>query len=416
MWFEIFVLLILLIISAIFSGSEIAFFSLSDIKVRRLVRQRKRGAKTLRRLKEDPHKLLVTILIGNNLVNVAAAALATMMFTEIFGSTGFGIATGIMTFLILVFGEITPKSFCYQNAERVSLVVAMPIYILTKILYPLVVFVENLSLLIMKIFGGKKKHPEMTEEDIQTALSMGAEVGVIEKEEEEMIKNIFEFGDTRVADVMTLRKDIVAIRSDQRVSDVVMKILQSRFSRIPVYKNSFDNMIGVIHIKDILKHLKRKQFDTEIEKLVSPVLFVREDENLNLLLDQFKETGIHLAIVTDKKGNVKGLVTLEDLLEEIVGEIYDESDVRKTKLRFMNEKSIIVEAETPLKDISKVMGVELKEKGLKTVADLIVNKLGRFPKKGDKIRMRNLRIIISDADKDRIKRIKIVKKRGKIRR
>ena len=215
---------------------------------------------------------------------------------------------------------------------------------------------------------------------------------------------------------MVPRKNIVAIRSDMRLSDVLMKFLESRYSRIPVYKNSFDNMIGVIHVKDILKHLKRKQFDMEIEKLVSPVLFVNEDRNLDLLMDDFRETGTHMAIVTDKKGNVKGLVTLEDLLEEIVGEIYDESDVKKSKLRLLDERSIIVEAETPLKDITRVMGIEFGGKGLKTIADLIVKKLGRFPRKGDKIRMKNFRIIVKDAKDGEIKRIKIVKKRGKIRK
>ncbi len=416
MLLEASVLIILIALSGFFSGSEIALFSLSDIKVRKLVRQRRRGAKILRKLKEEPHKLLVTILIGNNLVNIAAAALATIIFTDMFGSSGVGIATGIMTFIVLVFGEITPKSFCHQNAERVSLVIAGPLLLLTKILYPVVVFIEYLSLGILKIFGPRKKKPKLTEEEIRTALTMGAELGVIEKDEEEMIRNVFEFGDTVVSEIMVPRKKIAAIRSDQRLADVLTKILESRYSRIPVYKNSFDNMIGVVHIKDILKHLKRKQFDTEIEKFVSPVMFVKDDRNLNLLMEDFRETGTHLAVVTDNKGYVKGLVTLEDLLEEIVGEIYDESDVKKTKLRLLDEKSIIVEAETPLKDITRVMGIEFKGKDIETIADLIVNKLGRFPKKGDVIRMKNFRIIVKDADKNRIKRIKIVKKRGKIKR
>lgn len=416
MLIETIVLIILIILSGFFSGSEIALFSLSDIKVRKLVRQRKRGARILRKLKEEPHKLLVTILIGNNLVNIAAAAFATVIFTDMFGSTGLGVATGIMTFLILVFGEITPKSFCHQNSERVSLVIAGPLYVLTKILYPVVIFIEYLSLGILRIFGSRRKHPKITEEEIKTALSMGAELGVIEKDEKEMIHNIFEFGDTRVSEVMIPRRKISAIRSDMRLVDVLTKILESRYSRIPVYKNSFDNIIGIVHIKEILKHVKRKQFDMEIEKLVSPVMFVKEEKNLNLLLDDFRETGTHMAIVADKKGNVKGLVTLEDLLEEIVGEIYDESDVKKTKLRLLDEKSIIVEAETTLKDITKVMGIEFKQRDLKTIADLIVNKLGRFPKKGDEIRMKKFRIVVSDADKERIKRIKIIKRRGKIKR
>ncbi|MCK5023507.1 MAG: HlyC/CorC family transporter, partial [Candidatus Aenigmarchaeota archaeon] len=347
MFTEFVVLTILIALSGLFSGAEIAMFSLSEIKVRKLVRNRKRGAKILRKLKDEPHKLLVTILIGNNVVNIAAASIATILFTEMFGSQGVGVATGIMTFLVLVFGEITPKSYCHQNAEKVSLILAAPFFALTKILYPIVIFLEYLSLGMLKLFSPrkKKKDPEMTEDDIRTTLSMGAELGVIEKDEEEMIKNVFEFGDTIVSEIMTPRNKIAAIRSDMRLSDVLMEMLKSKYTRIPVYKNSFDNMIGVIHLKSILEHIKRKQFDTEIEKIISPIMYVKGDKNLNLLMDDFREIGTHMAIVNDEKGVVKGLVTFEDLLEEIVGEIYDEGDVKKTQLRLFDEKSIIVEPE-----------------------------------------------------------------------
>ena len=415
MLLETLVLVILIALSSFFSGSEIALFSLSEIKVRKLVRQRRRGARMLMRLKQNPHRLLVAILIGNTVVNIAAAALATVMFMEMFGASSIGIATGIMTFIILVFGEITPKSFCYQNAEKVSLAIAGPIFVLTKILYPVVVLVEKLSLGLLKILGHRTRKPRITEDDIKSALSMGTELGVIEKDEERMIHNIFEFGDTIVSEVMVPRSKIVAIRSDQKLADVLMKILESRYSRIPVYKKNFDNMIGVIHVKSILKHLRRRQLDTGVEELVSPVMFTSGNKKLDLLMDDFRERSIHMAIVTDDRGVVKGLVTLEDLLEEIVGEIYDESDVKKTKMRLFDEKSIIVEASTPLKDLTMAMGIEFKRNDLKTIEDFIVSELGRFPRKGDCIRMRNFRIVVKDADNARIKRIKIIKKRGKIK-
>jgi putative hemolysin len=412
---EIVALVILILLSGFFSGSEIALFSLSDIKVRKLLRQRRRGARTLRKIKDDPHRLLVTILIGNNLVNVAAAGIATILAVRFFHSTGLGIATGVMTFLLLVFGEITPKSFCYHNAERISLLVARPLYILTKVLYPVIVFIEAISKGILKVLGGRRKLRTITEEEIMTALSMGAEAGVIERDEEKMISNIFEFGDTKVKEVMTPRKRIVAIRSDMRLIDVLTKMLESRYTRIPVYENSFDNMIGVIHIKSLLKYVKRKQFDMDLEKLITPVLFTNEDKKLDLLLDDFRETGTHMAIVTNKKGEVRGLVTLEDLLEEIIGEIYDESDTKRTNMRFIDERTMIVEAETPLKHIDKVMGTDLETSKLNTIADLVVNKLGRMPRKGERIRMKKFNLIVKDVSGGKIKRIKIVKSRGKLK-
>ena len=413
MFFEIMVFVILIALSAFFSGAEIALFSLGDIRVRKLVRQRRRGAKMLRKLKDNPHRLLVTILMCNNLANIAAAALATVTFTAMFGSGGIGIATGIMTFILLVFGEITPKSFCYHNAEKVSLIVAGPIYVLTKVLFPFVIIVEKLSLGMLRLFGHNRKRQRITEDDIKSALSMGAELGVIDEDEEEMIRNIFDFGDTRVSEVMMPRSKMVAIRSDRKLGDVLMKMLGTRYSRMPVYKGKFDNMIGVIHVKDILKHVRKKSFDMEIEGVISPVMFVDENKKLDDLMDDFRERGIHLAIVRAGR-KVKGLVTFEDLLEEIVGEIYDESDVKDSKLRQMDEKSVIVDAGASISEIRKATGIDFGQKNLKTISELFVSKTGRMPRKGDFLMLNNFRIIVKDADSHKIKRVKIVKKKGKI--
>ncbi|MFH1237344.1 MAG: hemolysin family protein [Candidatus Aenigmatarchaeota archaeon] len=413
MFFEVIVFVILIALSAFFSGAEIALFSLGDIRVRKLVRQRRRGAKLLRKLKDNPHRLLVTILLCNNLVNITAAALATVTFTAMFGSGGIGIATGIMTFVLLIFGEITPKSYCHHNAEKVSLVVVGPIYVLTKVLFPFVITVEKLSLGMLRLVGHSRKRQRITEDDIKSALSMGAELGVIDEDEEEMIRNIFDFGDTRVSEVMVPRREMVAIRSDRKLGDALMKMLDSRYSRMPVYKEKFDNIIGVIHIKDMLKHVREKSFDMAIEEIVSPVMFVDEGKKLDDLMDDFRERGIHLAIVrTGRK--VKGLVTFEDLLEEIVGEIYDESDVKDSKLRRMDEKSMIVDAGASISEIRKATGIDFGQKNLKTISELFVSKTGRMPRKGDCIRFNNFRIIVKDTDSHRIKRVKIVKKKGKI--
>ncbi|MCD6590484.1 MAG: HlyC/CorC family transporter [Candidatus Aenigmarchaeota archaeon] len=413
---ETVVLVILILLSALFSGSEIALFSLSDIKVKKLIRQRKRGAKTLKKIKENPHKLLITILIGNNLVNISAASFATIVFTNMFGSLGIGLATGIMTFFILVFGEIFPKSFCYQNAERMSLFFATPLYILMKLLYPVVIFIEKLSLILLDLFERRKKERKISEDEIKAALSMGVEAGIIERDEEEMIHNIFEFGDTTVSEVMTPRKDIIAVRYDAKLMEALPEIIKSKYSRIPIYKGGLDNIIGILHVKDVLKYLKKGQHDIHVSTISSPVMFIPENKNLDLLLDEFRESGTHIAIVKDRKGKVKGLVTLEDLLEEIVGEIYDESDISKTNIRILDKRTMMVKPDTSLEDVEKLTGLKYKG-GLKTIGELITKLLGKPAKKGDIIRLKNFKLVVKDANKNEgLKWIKIVKIRGKIKR
>jgi CBS domain containing-hemolysin-like protein len=329
MFIETILLVMLIGLAAFFSGAEIALFSLSDIKLRKLLRQKRRGAGMLRALKHNPHRLLVTILLVNNLATVGAAAIATAVFTGIFGSNGIGIATGVMTFLILVFGEITPKSFCLQNAEKVSLIVAGPVFVISKVLFPAVVVIERLSLALLRVTGYRSRRPRISREEIDAALSIAAEHGSIEKDEERMMQAILRFGDTKVPEVMIPREKMVAIGFNKKVSDVLTMMLGSRYSRIPVYGKCFDDMLGFVHAKDVLKCLKKGDLGAGIGHLVSEAIFVGEDMRLDHLMDQFRERGMHLAFVTGKNKRVKGIVTLEDLLEEIVGEIYDESDVLK---------------------------------------------------------------------------------------
>jgi len=257
---EVIILIVLIVLSAFFSGTEIALFSLSDLKVKKLIRKKKKGARILKKLKANPHRLLVTILIGNNLVNIAAASLATLVAINAFGSTGMGIATGAITFLILVFGEIVPKSYFHQNAEKVSLLVARPIYALTYILYPFILFIESISRGVLRLIGVKRTKDEITEEEIMAALSLGAEAGVIEKDEEEMIENIIDFGDSTVQEVMTPIKKTVTMSSSKSLMDVITKILETKYSRIPIYRGNINHIIGVVNLRNILKHVKKKGF------------------------------------------------------------------------------------------------------------------------------------------------------------
>ncbi len=415
---EILILVALIALSGFFSGAEIALFSLSKIKVRKLVKARRRGAKTLRKLKSNPHRMLVTILIGNNIVNIGAAALATVVAIESFGSLGMGIATGIVTFLILIFGEIVPKSFFHQNAEKMSLLVAQPIYILSYVLYPIIAVVELISKGILRLGGVRRTKDEITEEEIIAALSLGTEAGVIERDESEMMQNVIDFGDSKVEEAMTPLKRMVTISSKQRIMDVIAKMLETKYSRIPVYSKRPSNIVGVVNIRGILDYIKRKDFDTLVEKVMSPVIFVGEGDMMDDAFDRMKEHSAHMAVVTDKHRKVKGIVTMEDLLEEIVGEIYDESDRKRVRVHFIDRKTAIVDGSMLIKDLQDKIGIPLRGK-FATISELLSARFDGRPRRGRGIKMKNFTLSVADVDRDdpaKIKRIKIVKRRGKIRK
>lgn len=414
---EIFVLIILVALSGFFSGAEIALFSLSKIKVRKLIKEKKRGAKTLNKLKNNPHRMLVTILIGNNVVNIGAASLATVIFMQVSGSAGIGIATGIMTFLILIFGEIVPKSYFHQNAERMSLFVAQPIFILTYILYPIIIVVEFISSGVLKIVGVRRKKDVITEEEIIAALSLGAEAGAIDKDEEEMMQNIIEFGDSKIKDVMTEKKYIVSLKSDDQLIDAITKMLSTHYSRIPVYAHKSKKIIGIINIRNILEQIKNQNFDEPLMKMLSPPFFVRDDDFDDDVFDRMREHAVHMAIVRNKKGQVVGLVTMEDLLEEIVGEIYDESDKKRVKMHFLDKKTAIVNGDTLIDELKEKIDIPLKSR-VATISQLISARFEHKPKPGNIINMRNFVITVMGVDKkdpSRILRMKIVKRRGKLK-
>ncbi len=414
------VLVLMIALSAFFSGSEIALFSLSEIKVRKIARRKRKNkrSKYLVMIKSDPHKLLVTILIGNNLVNILAASVATVLFTGLFGSTGIGIATGVLTFMILVFGEITPKTYFHHNAERMSLRVAIPIYYLSVVLYPVIVIVEALSNALLRLTGTRKKRTAITEEELRAALSLGAQAGVIQRDEEKMVRNIFDFGDTTAGEVMTPRKRMVALPSSMTLGDALTRMLEVKYSRIPVYRKKVDNVIGMINIRDILGHIRKKNFDLRIRDMVSPVKFTGKNKNIDMLMDEFRESGNHMAIVLGKNRKVKGLVTLEDLLEEIVGEIYDEPDVRRHRMRFIDKKTAMVNGDVLVEELKGNMGVPLRSRGL-TLSQMVSARFDGRPKKGDTIKMKNFILTVSEVDREdpsKVRRIKVFKRRGKIRK
>lgn len=402
-------LIILIILSAFFSGTETALMSISMIKARSLVKQKKRGSETLLRLKQNPHKLLITILIGNNFANIAAASIATVVFTDLFGSSGVGIATGIMTFLILVFGEITPKSFATQNAEKISLFIARPIELLSYILSPIVKVLESITSVIRKIFGAKKEK-ELTEEELKTIVTMGYEEGILTKEVAEMMGSLLEFEDKKANEIMTPKSEMAFVDGNAKLGDVVDYVIKTPYSRYPVYVKTKDMIIGILDVDDVLKYIKRKKLDIKIKNIVRKAYFVPETKEIDDLLIEFRIKETPMAIVVDEYGSVLGLITLEDVLEEIVGDVFDKSLRREVYIKSVDEKTIKADARATVDQVEKILGIGLKEKHFNTIAGFIEHKLGRIPKKGEKIDLAKIFIIVEKASKQRVEKVKIVKK------
>ena len=405
----IILLIVLIILSAFFSGTETALMSMTMIKVRSLVKQKKKGSDVLFRLKQDPHKLLIIILIGNNLVNIFAASVATVIFIDLFGYSGVGIATGVMTFLVLVFGEITPKTLAMQNAEKISLLVAKPIEVLSYIMSPFISFFELISKGISKLIGSGKEE-NLSEEELKTIVTIGREEGLLNKDIAEMMHNILEFEGTRVEEIMTTKTEIAFVEGDSKLGDVLDYIIKKPYSRYPVYEKIEDQVVGILDVDDILKYVKQNKLNVKVKTIAREVSFVPETKEIGALLAEFQKKEVPMSIVVDEYGDVLGLVTMEDILEEIVGDIFDKSARRDEYVQSINDKVMKADAKVTIEQMEKILGVVLKEKHFNTLAGFIEHKLGRIPKKGEKIDLAKVSIIVEKATKQRVEKVKIIRK------
>jgi len=396
-------LIILILLSGFFSGAETAFFSLSDIKVKKMISQKRKNAKLVAKLKSDPQRLLVTILIGNNLVNIAAASLATVIVADLFGSSVVGITTGIMTLVILVFGEITPKSLSIKYNQSICSLMAKPVFLIENILFPITWVFERVYP------KGGLRVPAITEEELRIMASVGVEEGTVEKKEAEIIKKVFQLNDITAGDVMTPRSKIYALKENRKLKGVKSKIMNSSFSRIPVYKKSIDQISGVLYKNDALIHLaKKRSGNVRLKKIARKAIFVPESMFVDELMREFQIKHVHMAIVVNEFGEVTGIATLEDVIEELVGEIIDETDISKEFIKRIDKKTILVHGNTEIKHINDFFNISLDE-GYLTVSGLIEDKLNRIPKSGEKLDINNLILEVKTADKKKIKQVKIIK-------
>lgn len=383
--------------------------SVNKIKLRHMVEEGVAGAKLVEELVEDPSQLLGAILIGNNIVNIGASSLATILATNIFGSSGVGIATGLMTILILIFGEITPKSIAKQNAEIVALKVSKPIKFIVIIFKPFVYIFTGISSLLIRLLGGNPNEEEafITEEELKTMVDVSEEEGVLEDVEKEMIFNVFDFADLQVKDVMVQRVNIVAVDEEATYDEVMDIIKNEQFSRIPVYSETIDNIIGVINVKDFAM-VENLREDFNVTKYVREPFYTFEFKKILELFKEMKKARNHIAVVLDEYGGTVGLVTIEDIVEEIVGEIEDEYDDEDTSIEIIKENEYIVDGSTRLHDISELLSVDIDSEEFDSVGGLMIGDLGRMPEEKEKVELNNITFIAEEVDKNRIKKVRMI--------
>ena len=396
---QVLILLALLLLSAFFSSAETALFSISQTRARHMAKENIRSHQLIKRMKDDPHKLLTTILIGNNVVNVAASAIATSLTIGMSANYAVGLTTGIMTFLILVFGEVIPKSFATRNNIFIAKLTIFPIYWMSMLFFPIILFLN----FIPRITGKISRTPSATEEELITFVEVVEEQGEIKEEEREMINNVFELDDTSASEIMTPRADMFVVDADAPLDLKV--IAESGFTRIPVIEGDTDHVVGILNIKDIFMHQAISETPVDVRAIMRPPYFVPENKKLDRLLHQFKARKNHMAIIVDEHGGVSGLITLEDALEELVGEIRDETDKEEPHIISKKAKEWMVLGKSDIEEVNAKIGWQIPEsKEYDTFSGFILDRIGRIPEEDEVFTIDGYQVVVMEMDGNRIKR------------
>ena len=407
---QLIVLLILLLLSAFFSSAETAMTTVNKIYIMSLVNEGNKRAKTLQKIIENPGKLLSTILIGNNIVNLSASSLATTWTTRVLGNAFVGVATGILTLLVLLFGEITPKTMATLYAEKLSMSYAPIIYFLMKVLTPVIFIVNRLSNGILYMLGvdPKGKQSTMTEQELRTIVDVSHEDGVIESEEKKMIYNVFDFGDSRAKDVMVPRIDMSFIDVNATYEELLDSFKEDGYTRYPVYEDSTDNIIGTINMKDLLLWNPKEKFS--IRDILRKPYFTYEHKSTAALLMEMKQYSVNFVIVLDEYGATAGMITMEDLLEEIVGEIRDEYDADEVEdmQEIIPDREYTAQGSAKLDDLNEALGLKLDSEDYDSIGGYIIEKLDYFPKEGESyITEDGVKLVVDATEKNRIEAVHI---------
>jgi putative hemolysin len=409
LWIEITTLAVLIGLSGFFSGLEVALVGIRKSKVVQLFNEGKKGSKALHKLKMNPSWMMSSVNLGNNLVNVGASALATTVAMRLFGNDGLGIAVGIMTFLILVFGEITPKTYCNANSTKVALRFAPILLVFSYVFYPVVKFFETITNGVVRITGSSQIPPPITEDEIRGVIDQGLEENALEKEEMELVHGALKFDDTVIRSVMTPRTKMFVLNSKMLLFEALPQINQRGHSRIPIFGDTSDDIVGFIHVSDILKELEKDNKMISLEQIARKAVFVSQEKMISSMLKEMKGRKTHMAIVVDEHGGVEGLVTLEDLLEEIVGEIEDETDVTKqVSYEKIDQDTIITNGDIEIDIINDFFKTNIPDgDDYASLNGLLHEKLQDIPQEGDKIEISELRIIVEKVSKNVPKKIRI---------
>ncbi|NLB01051.1 MAG: HlyC/CorC family transporter [Methanomicrobiales archaeon] len=406
---EIVLFLICLVLSGFFSSSEVALVSITRAKVHALVSQGRKGSDALETLKRSTDSILITILIGNNVVNIAAASLATAIAINIFGDIGIGIATGVTVILMLIFGEIGPKMYASRHTEELALRFARPILLFSRALYPVLWVTDRLKQQFA--FRPGVTEPVVTEEEIKEWIDVGEEEGTIEEEERDMLYSVLRFGDTTVREVMTPRIDVTLLEDIGPVENALAIFNETGFSRIPVYHEQIDNIVGLLNVKDVFSAVVRQQTSATIRERMYEPYFVPESKKIDELLKELQVKKQHMAVVLDEYGSFAGIVTVEDMLEELVGEIMDEFDEEEPEVQQIEEGVYLVDARMWVEHINEDLHLNLPlMDSYESIGGLVIDRLGHIPRRGEVVRIEesNITLVVMQMRGRRLVKVKLI--------
>ncbi len=405
---KVIILVVCLALSGFFSSAETALTSLSKIRLRAMVDEGVKNAKLIQKITDKPSKLLSAILIGNNIVNIGASSLGTVIATDLFGSSGVGIATGVLTILVLIFGEVTPKSYASENAEKVSIFCIKPIAFCVFVFTPFIFLLNIITGFIFKLIGSKKQQtPAVTVNELKTMVDVSHEEGVIEVDEKEMITNVVDFRSSTAEEVMIPRIDIVAIPDDMSYGDVINVFKEKRFTRLPVYNETNDHIVGTLSFKDIMLLDDIETSSFKVSDYMREPYFTYETKQCSKLFADMKKESISMAIVLDEYGGTAGIVTLQDLIEEIVGDIIDSERDDSEEIQPLGENEYLVDGSTKLDDVNDALDTNFVNDDIESIGGYVIAIIGRFPEKGEVINDDSAKFTIEQTDKNRIVKMKI---------
>lgn len=405
---QLIVLLILLVLSGFFSSAETALTTVNHIRIRSLSEQGNKNAAVVEKIIDNSSKMLSAVLIGNNIINISASALATLFAQHVFGNYAVSIATGVLTILVLIFGEIIPKTLATIYSEKLALMYSRIIYLLMLIFTPVIFVINKISSALLAILhiDTSKKNSSITESELRTIVNVSHEEGIIETDERKMINNVFDFGDTEAKDVMVPRIDMAMADVNSSYEDIINLFQEQRYTRIPIYEGSSDNVIGIINMKDLLLYNHKDPFN--VRTFLRKAFYTFESKKLSELMSEMKKTSVNIIIVLDEYGVTVGLITIEDLLEEIVGDIRDEYDAdEEEEFKKISNNEYLIEGQMKIDDLNDKLDINLNSENYDSVGGIIIENLDRIPSQGESVLLGNVRLTVHKMDKKRIDKINV---------